>query len=115
MSDYYIKAVLLENCPFSSNALSLISSNKIPSEVIEVNHDNKNNYKSANISTFPQIYLNKKNSRGSLLLGGYDDLYKFISTFKNQPISEPNIQDFMKTYKWAKKPTLRLIELINLK
>lgn len=111
---YYIKAIVLENCPYSIAASELLTKLKIPNEILNINYDNKNKYKNENIDTFPQIYLVKKNSNGHLLLGGYDDLNNFIENYKSQKISDKNIELFMNKYKWSKKATLRLIQLINL-
>lgn len=68
MSNYYFNAIILENCPFSNNALALLKEyKKITTKITNINSQNKENYKSDQISTFPQIYLKKKNSTGSLL------------------------------------------------
>lgn len=112
---YYIKAILLTNCPYSEAAFQLINTHKLPNKVTWVNQDNKNNYKTEFISTFPQIYLSKYNNNNNLLLGGYDDFKSFIDTFKSKSLSDDNINKFMTKYKWSRKATLRLIQLINQK
>lgn len=114
MSNYYIKAILLENCPYSINAEQLLKIHSIPCKITWVNQNNKQVYKTDSINTFPQIYLNKINSPGNLLLGGHDDLASFITTFKAQKLNDKNINDFMTKYSWSKKATLRFIQLINL-
>lgn len=74
---------------------------------------NKDIYKSEYIATFPQIYLNKYNTKGNLLLGGYDDLNNFIITFRGNKLNDRDIDIFMNKYNWSKKATLRMIQLIN--
>ena len=113
MSKYYIKAILLEGCSYSSAAFKLIESHQLPVDITWVEQANKENYKNEQISTFPQIYLKKYNSNGNLLLGGYQEFSNFISNFMNQKISDSNLNNFMETSKWSKKSTLRLIQLIN--
>lgn len=112
MSDYYLKAILLEGCPYSNAANDLIKINNIPSDIITVNNINKNQFKTNLINTFPQIYLCKSNNKGTQLLGGYDDLNDFISKFKGK-YNENLIHEFMGKYSWSKKATLRMIQLIN--
>jgi glutaredoxin len=113
MNNYSLKAILLGNCPYSNSAYELLKIHNIPVETIWINQLNKENYKTNLINTFPQIYLKKNNSNGNLLLGGYDDLNNFISTFLKKKISDSNINFFMEKSKWSKKSTLRLIQLIN--
>ena len=110
---YYIKAILLQNCPYSDAAKELLDNFKIENKKIIVDFNNKYIHKNENIDTFPQIYLNKYNSNGNLLLGGYDDLKKFIDNFKNKKYSNDKVNQFINEYKWSKKATLRLIQLIN--
>lgn len=111
---YYIKAIILDGCPYSIQANNLLEINKIPFKKTMVTYGNKDNFKSSEIQTFPQIYLKKIGSKGSLLLGGYDDLKFSIDLFKNQKLNENNINNFINKYKWSKKATLRLIQLLNL-
>jgi hypothetical protein len=111
MSKYFIKAILLDGCPYSINANNLIMKNNIPNESIWVSSTNKEVYKTDQIQTFPQIYLCKKNKAGTLLLGGYNDLNNIYNLVKFG--NGINIDTFMPEYKWAKKSKLRLIELIS--
>lgn len=107
---YYLKAIILENCSYSTAAKQLIENHKIPAEIINITWAEKDKYVTEYIDTFPQIYLAKKT--GTQLLGGYTDLKEFIDTFKNQPINN-NVDNFMKKYNWSRKGTLRMIQLIN--
>ena len=113
MSNYYLKAVLLDSCPYSINAKNLIQNNNINNKIIIINSNNKDNYKSNIITTYPQIYLARTHRKGSLLLGGYSDLKYVLDTFKNQKLNMDNINKFCNKYKWSKRATLRLVELIN--
>lgn len=112
MSKYYIKAIILNGCPYSKNAEALLKSNSIPSDINYINHNEKNTFKSDLISTFPQLYLKKYNKNGNLLLGGFNDLDNFIKIFKGK-YNEIDINNFIFKSKWSRKATLRLIELIN--
>jgi glutaredoxin len=115
MNNYYIKAIMLENCPYSVDADKILKTNNLQHETVWINNMNKETYITDMIQTFPQIYLKKYNSNQHLLLGGRDDLALFMSTFYLQKINETDIQNFMQKYKWSKKATLRLIQLINIK
>ena len=114
MSNYFIKAIILEQCPYSLKAEKLLKNNNITTDFVYVNHNDKHGHKSHKINTFPQLYLKKYNNNGNLLLGGYDDLNEFINNFKGTKYDEIKINNFIKKNKdWSKKATLRLIELIN--
>ena len=113
MSQYYINAIMLENCPYSIAADKLLKDNKIPNKAIWINQQEKERYVSGMISTFPQIYLKKMNSKGSLLLGGHDNLKESIDNFKSMKNNMAAVSDnFINKYKWSKKATLRFIQLI---
>jgi glutaredoxin len=115
-NNYYLKIILLNDCPYSEKAKQIINENKIPVKIINVNYENKELYKNDNINTYPQIYLNKKGSKSNLLLGGFTDLSESINNFKSLK-SESNldnsVNNFMNKYKWSKKATLRFIQLFN--
>jgi hypothetical protein len=113
MSQYFIKAIILDQCSYSINAMRLLKEHNIPNEIIMVTYDNKDNYVSDKIDTFPQIYMKKYNMKGDLLLGGFDDLNYFISIFKGTKLTDENLNNFLNKYKWSRKATLRLIQLIN--
>jgi len=112
---YYLFIVVLENCPYSINAIKLLDNLKIKYKYLIVKTNEKEKYKTEEINTFPQIYL-KKNTNDSLLLGGLSDLDYFIKTFIHQTYDKKNILIFNNKYKyWHKKPILRLLEIINQK
>jgi len=111
--NYYIKAILLEGCGYSSRAKELLERNNIKCEIINISSTEKDKYKTDKIDTFPQIYLCKYNTVGNLLLGGCSDLEDFISNFKGNTYDDDKINKFINNYGWIKKVTLRLIQLIN--
>ena len=115
MSEYFIKAILLENCSYSSAAQDLLIHHNIPNEILNITNRDMNIYSNDMISTYPQLYLKKYNTNGTLLLGGYEDLKKSIDMFKGMKLSDENINKFMNKHKWSKKATLRFIQLITLK
>jgi len=113
MNNYYIKAVLLENCSYSKKASNLLKEHNIEHIQVDVDTNTKDNYKTPFINTFPQIYLCKHNTLGTQLLGGHDDLASFIKNFKKPELDSNKITGFMKQYKWSRRGTLRLIQIIN--
>ncbi len=112
---YYIKIISLEGCPYSILAENLLNNMKINHNLIRTKYNDCDKYRTDDIKTFPQIYLKKENSKGNLLLGGYDDLKYSIDLFKGQKLNDNNINKFMKKYDWSRKSALRLIELYNIK
>jgi glutaredoxin len=113
MNNYYIKAVLLENCSYSKKASNLLKKHNIEHIQVNIDSNTKDNYKTPLIDTFPQIYLCKHNALGSQLLGGHDDLASFIKIFKKSDLDSNKITEFTKQYKWSRRGTLRLIQIIN--
>ena len=114
MNNYYLKTIILENCPYSIAANNLLKNFNINHKSIIINQYEKDNYKTSNIETYPQIYLNKYNSKDNLLLGGYSDLKYVFDLFKNKKYLNQNVNLFLKKYNWwSKKAVLRLVQLIN--
>jgi len=114
MSNYYLHIVALINCPYSNASIELVKDQKFKSVITKVDNNNKDNYKTDDIDTFPQIYLKKNNNPGSLLLGGHTELKKFFDTFHVTEYKKENVDKFIEqNTRWTKKPVLRLIELIN--
>jgi glutaredoxin len=111
--EYYIKAILLEDCVYSIRAKELLELNKIKSDIINISSSEKDKYKTNQIYTFPQIYL-CKHDKGSLLLGGCSDLEDFIYNFKGNTYDNVKIDEFISKYGWSKNATLRLIKIINI-
>ena len=120
MDTYYLQSIILEGCPYSTAAHELLKNiPKSKSKITIVNYNNKENYKTDNIQTFPQIYLKRQNHKGSLLIGGNDELQKLFKLFYKTKYSNNN--KFDETIKevinnnnnWSKKSLLRFIDLIN--
>lgn len=112
-SNYYIKIICLENCNYSINAINILKSLNISHKIIYVDDKSKELYKNNLIFTYPQIYLKKKNSKGNLLLGGYEDLVYSITNLNHTNLTKLKIKEFINKYKWSKKSTLRFIQLLN--
>ncbi len=113
MNNYFLKMILLEGCKYSIAAHDLTKIHQTPCQITWITQSEKELYKNDKIQTFPQIYLNRFNTKGNLLLGGYDDLKLFYDTFKGVKLLDSNINEFMQKSKWSKKSTLRLVQLIN--
>lgn len=113
MNDYYIKVISLENCSYSNKANELLNKYRIKYTRVDVDTQTKDNYKTSLIATFPQIYLCKNNALGTQLLGGCDDLVWFIDNFKKPRLDSNKVTEFMNKYKWSRKGTLKLIQIIN--
>lgn len=113
MNNYYIKILALQNCMYSLNSIKLLNDNKIPHKIVDIDNNNKELYKNNLISTYPQIFLKKKNTKGNLLLGGFNDLNLFLNKFKNNKLNKDDIEEFCNKYNWSRKATLRLIQLVN--
>ena len=113
MSEYFIKIIILENCPYSIKAHDLLKSRNINHRYVMVSHSNKELYKTNKIETFPQIYLNKKNSNGNLLLGGCSDLEYAINKLSNK-LTDNIISEFTNKYpNWAKNAIKKIYKLFN--
>ena len=114
MSDYYLKVILLKECPYSIAADKLLDSNNIHPKKIWVDYNDKEKFITNEYQMFPQIYLRKHGYPNNLLLGGYTDLKEFIETFKNTKLNDTDINNFLNKKKnWSKKSTLRFIQFIN--
>ena len=79
-------------------------------------YQEKEKYKTEHISTFPQIYLKKKDTSGTFLIGGYTDFKKIVDIFYHETVKE-NFKDNLDTFiknnpQWNRKLLLRLIELV---
>ena len=112
MTNYYLHLVILENCPFSNAAKELLANHpKIKTKLTIVNNNNKDNYKTSEINTFPQIYLKKNNHVGSLLIGGYTEFKKLFDQYYKMKYSSDKITKI--NDKWSKRALLNFIILIN--
>lgn len=114
---YYLFIVALKHCPYSEAAIDLVKKHNISHDILIVTADDKDKYKTEEISTFPQVYLKKHGSYGSLLLGGFSDLefaHNFIKTITNENL-EQKYNEFGKKKNWNKKQFYRLVELFKIK
>ena len=113
MNNYYLHTIILKNCPFSIAAYKLLKKYHNTKFTI-VNDTNKENYKTDDINTFPQIYLKRYNKNGSLLIDGYTKLRELFDLFHNKSYSDKNITEFINNNKkWSRKSLIRFINLIN--
>ncbi len=115
MTNYYLYSILLKDCPYSNAAKKLLESYPNINKHIEtINRQDKEKYKTPQISTFPQIYLKRKDKNGSLLIGGYTDLEKMFNLFHKKEYSNNKVNEFINNNnKWSRKGLLRFISLIN--
>ena len=113
---YYLQLISLKDCPYSEAANSLVTNNKINSKITIVNRNEKDKFKTKEIDTFPQVYLKKEDSNGSILLGGYTELksyYDLVQSGKNNNDALANIKNSIKTNQnMSDKSILRLIQLL---
>jgi glutaredoxin len=116
---YYFKLVSLEGCPYSLAGEELFKNNKINHELIKVKYNEKDKFKTDIISTFPQIYLKKKYSNGSLLVGGYDDIKSYYDIVNTSTKKSDNIISEFKNIinkkidNISEKSILRIIQLLS--
>ena len=79
---YSLKSIVLKNCPYSNALVETLKNNNIKANIITVTYENKDKYKTKYISTFPQLYLMKKNTNNKLneilLIGGYTETKKIL-------------------------------------
>ena len=110
MKKYYLDMVYLNDCPYSEAAHNLLQDKNIEHNLIRVSRDNKEQYKTELIKTFPQIYLKKNNNK--LLIGGYDKLNDIYNIFTNVNINLDNkIKEVNNIDKnLSKKAIIRLYE-----
>ena len=114
---YYLQLISLKDCPYSEAANSLVKDNNINHNLTIVNREEKNKFKTEYIETFPQIYLKKKNSSGSVLLGGYDNLKKYYDLVQENHGKKNSLENIKSVIKKnnvtiSEKSILRLIELL---
>ena len=113
MNKYNIKIISLENCPYSEAAENLIKSNNTNCIIKKVNSNTKEQYKSDEIRTFPQVYLEK--NKQPILLGGYNDLqniYDIINSSTKLNIILKKLNTALSD-NWSRKFKLRLVQILN--
>lgn len=107
---YYLEINSLEGCPYSQEVNALVKSHNINANINRISYNEKHLYKNNIISTFPQVYLKKYNSAGSVLLGGNSDFKEILSM--NNKTLDLQLKLLSNKYKnISKKTQLRIIEL----
>ena len=107
---YYLEINSLEGCSYSQEVNSLVKNHNINANINIISQNEKHLYKNQQINTFPQVYLKKYNSAGSILLGGNSD-FKEILSMNNKTL---DLQLKLLSDKYnsiSKKTKLRIIEL----
>lgn len=114
MSNYYLHLVSLQGCPYSKAVEELLKKNNYTTKITPITYNLKENWKSEKISTFPQIYLKKNGSSGSILIGGFNDMkqvHNIINRTSKENLKE-NANKLNKMYpEMSYKSCLRLIQL----
>jgi glutaredoxin len=107
-----LKAIILEDCPYSMALVELLENNEISFTKIIVKRVDKEKYKTPQISTFPQLYLD------NILIGGYDTSKEIFDKINNSDDldnlkKELNIyfKNINKQDSFSNKKILRLIKL----
>ncbi len=102
-----LQAVVLEGCPYSIALVELLNNFNISFERIDVKRTDKEEYKTAYISTFPQLYLIVHKEK--ILIGGYDKTSSVIDLIKNNDF-DTILEGLKKEYPdLNKKNKLRII------
>lgn len=110
---YFLEFISLKGCPYCMETKKFLDKNKIKYNIVEIDHNNKEKYKTNQIQTFPQIYLKKKNKIGSLLLGGYSNLIEAFNIIKEKDC-DTIIKKFQDKFpNWSKKAIIRLIFILK--
>jgi glutaredoxin len=108
---YSLKALVLEGCPYSKQLKDLLKEYNIKTEYINISWNDKDKYKTKEISTFPQVYMIDNNSK-SILIGGYSDVKNIIDIIKNN--NYDNVKKKLSKYQSLPNKTfLRLIEIFT--
>lgn len=106
---YNLKVISLQGCPYSQNTESLLKKYNIQHNLQRINPNEKDKFKTNQISTFPQIYLVKNNQ--TRLLGGNNDLTEIISMIKAQKNINNMSESFKNKYPhFTKKLILRTLQ-----
>ncbi len=106
-----LKAIILEDCPYSTALVELLNNNKISFNKILVKRINKEQYKTSLISTFPQLYLDNN------LIGGYTTTKEIFDKINNtQSVHDldslkEDLYSQLKSNNFNNKKILRLIKL----
>lgn len=114
----YLYIISLRYCPYCINTRKLLKENNIRHQDNIIPDQEKNKYKTPEISTFPQIYYVKNNLNKKKLIGGNSDLEDIIELSNNIKTDTKNmdnlINKFLSTHpRINKKLILKVLYLIN--
>ena len=103
---FKLKLISLDGCPYSMAAKSFLDDLNIKYDLVKVYQENKEKFKTNEIKTFPQVYLN------NVLLGGFDDLKEIYDTLSSKTELDEMIEYLNIKYKskMTRKNKLRIIE-----
>lgn len=103
---FKLKLISLDGCPYSMAAESFLDDLNINYDLVKVYQENKEEYKTNEIKTFPQTYLN------NVLLGGFDDLKEIYDTLSSKTELDEMIEYLNEKFesKLTRKEKLRIIE-----
>jgi glutaredoxin len=103
---YELKIIVLENCPYSIAAVELLENYNISFKKTIVTQETKFKYKTPEIDTFPQVFMN------DILLGGYNDINEIINIINSSSNLKIIKNKIMKKYnKLNERSVLRIIQL----
>ena len=108
---YSLKANVLEGCPYSENLITLLDGKNIPVEYKRIKYIDKEKYKTSEIRTFPQVYL-QRNNKTLFLIGGFDDMNYILNIIKLNKFETIKKNISNKFPDWNNKNVLRLIQLL---
>jgi glutaredoxin len=111
---YFLKVILLADCPYSEGVAELLEQNKIPFKRIDISRTIKDKEKYINneIQTFPQVYLIYDKQK--YLLGGYDDTKNIFEIINNNDLEFIKKELNSKLPKLDTKKILRLIQIFSI-
>lgn len=104
------KVICLQNCPFSEQAAQFFQTHANPSDynLVWVDHETKQKYKTSEQSTFPQIYYIVKHGKKKVgvRVGGYDQLrslWGLVKTLKQMGFNEKIVLPLRELMKMSKQ------------
>jgi glutaredoxin len=110
-----LKLIILDGCPYSIALKQLLKdtiSLKLV-QVITISYENKEKYKTKEISTFPQLYLINNNIKS--LIGGYDMTKSIIDEInKNNNLNKLKLKLKEILPKFTTKQILRVIQIFKI-
>ena len=112
-----LKLIILDGCPYSI-ALKQLLKDTISLKLIDVitiSYENKEKFKTDEISTFPQLYLINSLDQKTYLIGGYDTTKSIIDEInKNNNLNKLKLKLKKTLPKFTTKQILRVIQIFKL-